>query len=202
MTSWNVLLFQSQKNCPNKDQRKQKCAKCRGPHVANHRGCPAYKDQAFRQHVVQNQVSYASILKQGPPPPPPPPRPKNTFNFTAEKIVSLVTNVVIQITQPQLYTKNMPEKTSTGKFRSVIADRRKSKKCLGLILKAKICLSPSFLGHLHSPSALCLQLHDGREKENSSDSFYGLKNKAVLSLPWSSSHSTNSTKKPYSRLPT
>ena len=41
-----------------------------GPHVANYRGCPAYKDQAFRQHVVQNQISYASIVKQASPPPP------------------------------------------------------------------------------------------------------------------------------------
>ena len=36
--------------------------------------------------------------------------PSNTFNFTAEQIVSLVTNVVIQIAQPQLCTKNLPEK--------------------------------------------------------------------------------------------
>ena len=43
----------SHKNCPNKEKRKPKCANCRGPHVANYRGCPAYKDQAFRQHVVQ-----------------------------------------------------------------------------------------------------------------------------------------------------
>ena len=48
----------SHKNCPNKDKKKPKCANCRGPHVANYRGCPAYKDQAFRQHVVQNQISY------------------------------------------------------------------------------------------------------------------------------------------------
>ena len=48
--------------------------KTKNPHnvqiVANYRGCPAYKDQAFRQHVVQNQVSYASILKQSSPPAP------------------------------------------------------------------------------------------------------------------------------------
>ena len=50
-------------NCPNK-KRNPKCANCRGPHAASCRGCPAYKDQAFRQHVVQNQVSYTSILKQ------------------------------------------------------------------------------------------------------------------------------------------
>ena len=90
----------SHKNCPNKEKRKPKCANCRGPHVANYRGCPAYKDQAFRQHVVQKQISYASVLKQASPPPT-----SNTFSFTAEQIVSLVTNVVIQIAQPQLCTK-------------------------------------------------------------------------------------------------
>ena len=42
----------SHKNCPNKYERKPKCANCRGPHVTNYKGCPAYKDQAFRQHVV------------------------------------------------------------------------------------------------------------------------------------------------------
>ena len=57
----------SQKNCPNKEKRSPRCANCRGPHVANYKGCPAYKEQAFRQHVVQKQVSYASILKQVPP---------------------------------------------------------------------------------------------------------------------------------------
>ena len=68
----------SHKNCQNKEKRKPKCAYCSGPHVANYKGCPAYKDQAFRQRVVQKQASYASILKQASPPPP-----SNTFNFTA-----------------------------------------------------------------------------------------------------------------------
>ena len=78
--------------------------------MANYRGCPAYKDKAFRQHIVHKEVSYASALKQASPPPP-----NNTFNFTAEQIVSLVTNVVIQITQPQLCTKNLPEKQVQSK---------------------------------------------------------------------------------------
>ena len=60
----------SHKNCPNKEKRKPKCANCRGFHVANYKGCPAYKNQAFRRHVVQKQVSYASIQKQSAPPPP------------------------------------------------------------------------------------------------------------------------------------
>ena len=100
----------SHKNCPNKEKRNPKFANCRGPHVANYKGCPAYKDQAFRQHAVQKQVFYASILKQPPPPPP-----NNTFNFTAEQIISLVTNVVIQVAQPQLCTKNLPEKLVQAK---------------------------------------------------------------------------------------
>ena len=99
----------SHKNCQIK-KKGSKCADCRGPHVASYRGCPAYKDQAFRQHVIQRQVSYATILKQASPSPP-----SNTFNFTAEQIVSLVTNVVIQIAQPQLCTKNLPGKQVQAK---------------------------------------------------------------------------------------
>ena len=37
----------SHKDCPNKNKKTPKCANCRGPRVANYRGCPAYKDQAF-----------------------------------------------------------------------------------------------------------------------------------------------------------
>ena len=52
----------SHKNCQNKEKRSPKCANCMGPQVANYRGRRAYKDQAFRQHVDQSQVSYAYIL--------------------------------------------------------------------------------------------------------------------------------------------
>ena len=81
----------SHKDCPNRNKKDPKCANYTGPHVANYRDCPAYKDQAFTQHVVQNQISYASIVKQASPPPP-----NDTLNFKAEQIVSLVTNVVLQ----------------------------------------------------------------------------------------------------------
>ena len=57
----------------------------RRPLLANYRGCPAYKDQAFIQLVVQNEVFYASIIKEASPPPP-----SNTFNFTTDQTVSLV----------------------------------------------------------------------------------------------------------------
>ena len=61
----------SHKNCRNKEKRNPNC---RRSHVANYKGCPAYKDQAFRQHVVQNQVSYASILI-----------PKTSFTITSQQ---------------------------------------------------------------------------------------------------------------------
>ena len=81
-----------------------------GPHLANYKGCPAYKDQALRQHVAQKQASNASILKQASSQPP-----NNTFNFAAGQIVSLDTNVVIQIAHPQLCTKNLPVKQVQNK---------------------------------------------------------------------------------------
>ena len=121
----------SHRNCPNKEKRKPKCANCRGPHVANYKGCPAYKDQAFRQHIVQNQVSYASILKQTSPPPP------ATFNFTAEQIVSLVTNLVIQVPLPQLCTKNLPEKQLQAKSDLSRQIAETAEKCLGINIEGK-----------------------------------------------------------------
>ena len=120
------------KTVQTKNKKTPKCANCRGPHVANYRGCSAYKDQAFRQHVVQNQISYASIVKQASPPPP-----NNTFNFTAEQIVSLVTNVVLQITQPQLCTKNVPEKQVQAKSDLSKQITETAKKCLGVNIAGK-----------------------------------------------------------------
>ena len=122
----------SHKNCPNKEKRKPKCANCRGPHVANYRGCTAYKDQDFRQHVVQKQISYALVLKQASPPPT-----NSTFNFTAEQIVSLVTNVVIQIAQPQLCTKSLPEKQVQAKSDLSKQMAEIAKKCLGVNIQGK-----------------------------------------------------------------
>ena len=101
-------------------------------HTANYRGCTAYKDQDFRQHVVQKQISYASVLKQASPPPT-----SSTFNFTAEQIVSLVTNVVIQIAQPQLCTKSLPEKQVQAKSDLSKQIAETAKKCLGVNIQGK-----------------------------------------------------------------
>ena len=44
------------------EKKQPKSTNCKGPHVANNEGCPAYKKkQVFCQHVVENQKSFASI---------------------------------------------------------------------------------------------------------------------------------------------
>ena len=70
------------KGCPNKGARKPKCANCKGSHGGSYKGCPEYKKQAFRQHVVNNQKAYASTVRQNTLPQPK--TSNKTFSFTAE----------------------------------------------------------------------------------------------------------------------
>ena len=93
----------SHKGCPKKEAKQPKCANCSGPHVASYKGCPEYKKQAFRQHVVNNQKSYAAVVSQNTLP-----QPKTTqmFHFTAEQLTKFVANVAIQIAQPQVCYPN------------------------------------------------------------------------------------------------
>ena len=110
----------SHKGCPNKEARKPKCANCMRPHVASYKGCPEYQKQAFRQHVVNNQKSYATAVSQKPLPQPKTPQ---TFQFTAEQLTKFVANVVIQIAQPQVCYPN-PEQdmldSKSGMCRKVL----------------------------------------------------------------------------------
>ena len=84
---------------PKKEAKQPKCENCSGPHVASYKGCPEYKKQAFRQHVVNHQKSYAAVVSQNSHS-----QPKNTqtFQFTAEQLTKFVANVAIQIAQPQV----------------------------------------------------------------------------------------------------
>ena len=93
----------SHKRCPNKEVRKPKCANCKRPHVASYKGCPEYKKQAFRQHVMTNQKSYAAAVGQKSLTQPITPQ---TFQFTAEQLTKFVATVVIQIAQPQVCYHN------------------------------------------------------------------------------------------------
>ena len=88
---------------PKKEAKQPKCANCSGPHVASYKGCPEYKKQAFRQHVVNHQKSYADVVSQNSHS-----QPKNTqtFQFTAEQLTKFVANVAIQIAQPQVCYPN------------------------------------------------------------------------------------------------
>ena len=72
------------------------------------------------------------IVKQASPPPS-----NNTFNFTAEQIVSLVTNVLLQIAQPQLCTKTLPEKQVKAKSDLSKQIAETAKKCLGVNISGK-----------------------------------------------------------------
>ena len=123
--------------------RKPNCANCSEPHVANYRGCPEYKDQASRQHVVQKQISYASVLKQASPPPT-----SNTFNFTAEQIVS-------PVAQPQMFTKNLSEKQVQAKSDLSKQIAETDKKCLGVDIQGKNVFE-SIISRPAPPSASAL----------------------------------------------
>ena len=98
----------SHKGCPSRELRKPTCANCKGPHVASYKGCPEYKKQGFRQHVVNNQKSYASVLSQNTLLQS---KPTQTFTFTAEQLTKFVANVVIQIAQPQVCYPNPKQDT-------------------------------------------------------------------------------------------
>ena len=62
------------------------------------KGVQRTKKQAFRQHVVDNQKSYAAVLRQNTVLPQPQDK---TFKFSAEQLVKFVANVAIQVAQPQ-----------------------------------------------------------------------------------------------------
>ena len=62
--------------------------------------------KAFRQHVVDSQMSYASILCQNSAFPQPQDK---TFIFSAKQLLKLVANVAIQVTQPQVCYANLTQ---------------------------------------------------------------------------------------------
>ena len=174
----------SHKNCPNKEKRKLKCASFRGPHVFNYKGCPAYKDQAFRQHVVQKQISYESTFKTSSPP-----SLSNTFNFTAEQIVSRVTKVVIQVALPQLCTKNLPEKQVQVKSDLSRQIAETAKKCLGVSIEGKKVIESIISRPIPPPPAPFVFSSTLAEEKKAP-----LKASTVLKVTQTPSSSTKSTK--------
>ena len=92
------------KGYPNREKRKSS-QNVPIVNVASYKGCPAYKKQAFRQHVVDHEKSYAAILRQNTAPPQPQDK---TFTFSAKQLVKFVANVAIQVAQPQVCYINSP----------------------------------------------------------------------------------------------
>ena len=139
----------SHKGCPSRESRKPTCANCNGPHVASYKGCPEYKKQAFRQHVVNNQKSYALVVSQNTLSQP---KPNQTFTFTAEQLTKFVANVVIQIAQPQVCYPN--PKQDTLDLKSSMC--RKVSQAAKNILKFEITGKDLFesIGPLSAPAPL------------------------------------------------
>ena len=106
----HVCLICREGHCHKECTKAQpKCGNRKGPQVASYEGCPHYQSQAFRQHVVSSQKSYASILKSSPPQNAP------SMSFSAEKLIDLVTTTVVKVAQPQLCYSNLakePQKRS------------------------------------------------------------------------------------------
>ena len=89
--------------CFGHSAKQPKCANCSGPHVESYKGCPEYQKQAFRQHVVNHQKSYATVVGQNSQTQP---KITQTYQFTAEQLTKFVANVAIQIAQPQVCYPN------------------------------------------------------------------------------------------------
>ena len=68
-------------------QENQSVPIVKGPHVASYKGCPEYKKQAFRHHVVNNQKTYAATVRQNTLPQP---KENKTFTFTSKQVTKFM----------------------------------------------------------------------------------------------------------------
>ena len=100
------------------------------------------KKQVFRQHVVSNQKSYASVLSQNTILQS---KPTQTFTFTAEQLTKFVANVVIQIAQPQVCYPNPKQDTIDLKSSMCRKVSQAAKTFLSLMSLQRICLNQSAL---------------------------------------------------------
>ena len=79
----------SHKGCPNGEKSNQSVLTVKDHMLLTIKGVPLIKkqQQVFRQHVVDNQKSYASILKQNSAPPPQPK--SDTFSFYSQPLYKI-----------------------------------------------------------------------------------------------------------------
>ena len=136
------------KDAPKKEVKQPKCANCSGPHVASYKGCPEYKIQAFRQHVVNHQKSYATVVGQNSHTQP---KTMQTYQLTAEQLTKFVANVAIQIAQPQVCYPNPKQDMLNLKSSMCCKVSTVAKTILGVKITGKSCLNPSALSALLLP---------------------------------------------------
>ena len=106
------------------------------------------KKQVFRQHVMDNQKSYASILKQNSAPPP---QPKgDTFSFTANQLVKFVVTVASQIAQPQVCYANVPKDAVDKKSSLCRRVSEAAKSQLGISISGSTLVYA--IGSVHGPA--------------------------------------------------
>ena len=111
------------------------------------KGVQHTKKQAFRQHVVDNQKSYASILRQNTAPPQPQDK---TFTFSAEQLVKFVANVAIQVAQPQVCYINSPQDAIDKKSSMCRRVQEAAKTHLGVDIAGSSLFDA--IGHLRPPA--------------------------------------------------
>ena len=127
----------------------------------------------------------------------------NLFTFykifwqeTSKQIVSLVTNVVLQIAQPQLCTKNLPEKQVQAKYDLSKQIAETAKKCLGVNIAGKDVFECIISWPTPPPAPFVFISTLVEKKKSPLLKASRILNKATLPLVTPSSNSTKSTKAP------
>ena len=116
-------------------------------HICFLQRVPIVQKQAFRQHVVDNQKSYATILRQNTAPPQPQ---DETFTFSAEQVVKLVANVAIKVSQPQVCYINSPQDAIDKKSSMYCRVSEAAKTHLGVDITGSSLFNA--IGHLRHPA--------------------------------------------------
>ena len=97
--------------------------------------------------MVDNQKSYAAILRQNTAPPQPQDK---TFTFTAKQLVKFVANVAIQGTQPQVRYVNSPQDAIDKKSSMCRRVSEAAKTHLGVDITGSSLFDA--IGHLRPPA--------------------------------------------------
>ena len=125
------------------------------------KGVQSTKTRTFRRHVVNNQKTYASVVRQNTLSQPQKPQ---TFNFTAEQLTKFVANVVIQISQPQVCYPNPKQDTLDLKSSMCRKVSNAAKNILGVDITGKDLFES--IGSLSAPAPQTLHIHERQNKLN------------------------------------